>query len=342
MSDNNIIKFERAGGYDNNYELQVSLYLYGGCKFNCPYCFIVGYNRGERWIERSAPNGFKQQPSVDNHYKIIDTLVKINKPYFVYLYGGEPTEYKHTHDVIRYMNEKNCKNLTRIELQTNLNTTLEDLMSYCDHDNLVITPTVHIDHIRDDLHTIFTKLDYIHSKQIMPRLDVMLPRVKKELMYEFHNIIKTKPYFKNALYVRNLMEVNNPKGGLNYYPDRKDVYTGRFNTWDEFKDLADETVYKALYKITYDNGDIKIMDANDIYPIDEMQRFKGWMCDAGSMLMLVDYTGDWWACDMEAIKIPPRGNLFDNPEKFLLHTKMKHTCRMDKCDGCFYINREKV
>ena len=172
------------------------------------------------------------------------------------------------------------------------------------------------------------------------RIDFIMAKNSPKLVRELHYIFKEKPYFDKILYTKNFLEINTGEGGLNHYSGKKDVYTGKFNTYDEFDDICNETAYKEKYRLTYDDKSTEIVDVNELYT--RHMNFKGWLCDAGNKLMLVDYTGDWWICDNEYIKNPPAGNMLESPSLFLLHTRSPHVCKLDKCDGCFFIDRRKT
>ena len=64
-------------------------YITGQCKFKCVYCDVVDNNR---------PN-----TDLDNQKKIVDTLFKLKENFEIYLYGGEPTEYIHFHEILNYI-----------------------------------------------------------------------------------------------------------------------------------------------------------------------------------------------------------------------------------------------
>ena len=334
-----LIKFERV---DTNFydKLGISYYVHGGCKFNCDYCFLVGYHRSDKWKSRSAPRGFKHQPTMDQQKDVMDVILKLQTPYFIYLYGGEPTEYKHIHELIEYINRHKTEWLSHVEMQTNLNTTVGDLKLFCSYDNIEISPTLHLDHLKGDtIHDLVDKIDTIYDNSKLARVDFIMAKNSERQVRELHNIFKNKPYFDKILYTRTFLEINSGPGALNYHEHDKDIYTGRFNTGGQFTDICDETIYKETYKLTYSDDTSEVADINRLY--DRHMNFKGWVCDAGKKLMLVDYTGDWWICDNEYIKNPPAGNLVQDPKKFVQNTKFPHVCRLDKCDGCFYINRVK-
>jgi organic radical activating enzyme len=337
-----LVKFERVEG-DNYDTMGISFYIYGGCKFNCSYCFLVGYNRSAAWRARAAPQGFKHQPPVEQHCSVVDVLFRLKQKFFIYLYGGEPTEYKHTHELIEYINSKPRDIFSHIEMQTNLNTTRDDLKRYCDYKYLNISPTLHLDHLKGDtIHDLVDKIDIIYDSDKLTRIDFVMAKKSPDLVRELHYILKEKPYFDKVMYTRNFLEINTGEGGLNYHSGQSDVYTGKFNTYDQFNDICEDAIYKEMYKLTYNDGSSDIVDANELYTEKDKLNFKGWLCDAGNKLMLVDYTGDWWICDNEYIKNEPAGNMLESSSKFLLHSRGPHICKLDKCDGCFFIDRKLV
>lgn len=333
-----LVKFERA---DSNFYdiLGISYYIYGGCKFNCEYCHIVGYHRSNAWRQRASPRGLKH-PTVTDQYKIVDTLFRIEKPFFIYLYGGEPTEYKHIHDIIKYILSRDSSYFKYIELQTNLNISREEAARYCQYEHIRISPTIHINFLRGDtIYDLVDKIDILYEHNKLERVDFVLEKGQPEKHRELHAIFKQKPYFDKIMYTHNYLEINTNHGGLNHHPT-PDTYTGRFNTNDTYKDIFDTAIYKEIYTLTYDDGYTEDVDINDLYT--RHMSFKGWECDAGNKLMLVEYTGDWWLCDNYNFKEEPRGNLLTSPAKFLLHTRVPHTCTLDKCDGCFFIKKERT
>lgn len=338
----NIVSFDR---YDqpNSSMMGISYYVYGGCKFNCDYCFLVGYNRSDEWRTRAAPRGFKKQPSLDTNKTIVDTLFQIKHEFFIYLYGGEPTEYQHLHELVEYINNKKSDTFSHIEIQSNLNTTTLDLERLIRSKDVYISPTLHLGHLKKDtIYDLVDKIDLIYSHNRLERVDFIMSLVKEKEVRELHDILKAKPYFNKVMYTRNFLEINTGAGGLNEFKNDKDVYTGRFNTGDVFKDICEQSIYKEQYIARFDDGSEEVYDINDLYTHGEMMNFKGWLCEAGKKLMLVDYTGDWWICDNEYLKSEPGGNLIDSPSKFLLNTRIPHVCKLDKCDGCFFIDRKKI
>jgi organic radical activating enzyme len=332
-----LVSIDRIGAEFNDW-IEVSYYIYGGCKFNCEYCFLVGYNRSEQWRQRT---GGMKNVDLDTQYKIVDTLFRLPKPFNIYIYGGEPTEYKDLHNVMRYIHSKlPSDNFRTVELQTNLNITIDDLKRYCEYDHIIISPTIHLNYLKGDtIHDLEDKLDLIHSYGKLERVDFMLEPQQESLHREFNSILKTKPYFDKVMHTFNYMEINTNKGGLHYYHDRKDVYTGRFNTLDQYKDLLDTDNYKEQYKLTYDDGSSEVLDISEMYT--RHLSFKGWKCDAGKFLMIIEYTGDWWICESKYMKQKPMGNLIKSPAKFLMQTRVHYACDLDKCDGCYFVKKVK-
>jgi sulfatase maturation enzyme AslB (radical SAM superfamily) len=309
-----LAKFERVDAEFNNF-LHLIYYIYGGCKFNCKYCFTI--------------NNKKRDVNLKDQYQIVDTFFKLTRPFDVYFYGGEPTEYKDLTTVIEYILSKTSTQFRRMELQTNLSESYTYYNNLCEYDNLIISPSIHLTFLKgDNIDSLIKKLDLIYSYDKLERIDFMLEKWNVDEHYKFYNILKDKPYFDRVMCTFNYMEIN-----------KKDNYTGNYNTLDLYKDIVSESTYQERYKLTYDDGTNEEVDISDLYT--RNINFKGWNCDAGKYLMYVEYNGDWWVCDTKNIKEPPMGNLLKQPSRFLLQNKIPFNCSVDKCDGCYYIKKEK-
>ena len=309
-----LTKFERIDAEFLDF-LHIIYYINGTCKFNCDYCFVLD-NR-------------KKNENLEGQYKIINTLFKLKTPFDIYLYGGEPTEYKYIHEVIQYTLNKPPSKFRRIELQTNLNITREEIKTFCQYDNLVISPSLHINFLKGDtIYDLIDKLDIIYSHGRLERVDYMLERESPDLHYELNDILKKRDYYDKVLYTFNYMEIN-----------KDDIYTGGYNTLELYRDIVSNSANQEAYKLTYDDGTEEEVDISDLYL--RNMSFKDWYCDAGRYVMFVEYTGDWWLCDTKYVKEKPMGNLLESPAKFLIQTRAPFKCNIDKCDGCYYINKEK-
>ena len=311
-----LAKFERVDAEFNDF-MHLIYYIYGGCKFNCSYCFTI--------------NNRRRNTDLDNQLKIVDTFFRLTKPFDIYFYGGEPTEYPHLHQVIEYISQKakTSDHFRRMELQTNLNISVDELKRFCSYNDFIISPSLHITFLRGDtIYDLVDKLDLIYEHGKLERIDFMLEKYNVDKHFELDKILQTKEYANRIMYTFNYMEIN-----------KHDKYTGAYNTIDLYKDIIKNSQYQEKYKLTYTDGDVEIVDISELYL--RNITFKGWNCDGGRYLMYVEYNGDWWVCDTKNIKEKAQGNLLKSPGRFLLQTKAPFKCNVDKCDGCYYISKVK-
>ena len=305
-------KFERVDANSLDY-LHIIYYIYGGCKFNCEYCFTI--------------NNKKRDVDLNDQYRIVDTFFRLKTPFDIYFYGGEPTEYEYLHEVIEYILSKPKSMFQKMEIQTNLNITREELTRFCKYDNLVFSPSIHIKFLKGDtIYDLVDKLDIIYNRDRLHRIDFMLEKWEPELHYELNDILLTKPYYDKIMYTFNYMEIN-----------KSDTYTGAYNTIDMYSDIIKGSKYQERYRLTYDDNTVEDVDISELYLRDIS--FKGWYCDAGRYLMYVEYNGDWWICDTKNIKESPMGNILKSPAKFLIQNRGPFKCNVNKCDGCYYIKK---
>ena len=309
-----LIEFDRHGGTFQE-TMHVIYYITGGCKFKCTYCDVVDNDR--------------VNTDIDSQKLIVDTLMRIEKPFEIYLYGGEPTEYKFIHELIEYIIEKRSKYLTRIELQTNLNVNFNELSKFLSYDLVTISPSVHITFLKgDNIHDIFDKICLIDQSDKLERIDFMLEKWKKQQHIDLYNMLIEAGYGSKIIFVYNY-----------YEPNRKDIYTGKWNSncveYDTI--IKNHQSTQENYKLVYDNGETVYKNANQL--VEEEMSFEGWLCDAKKNLVWVDYTGDWWECNTAQIKSPPRGNILTSSDIFLTETKYPVVCRIKKCDACFFVKK---
>lgn len=309
-----LIKFERVDAEFLDF-MHLIYYINGTCKFNCDYCFVM--------------NNRKRNHEFNNQLNIIDTFFRLKTKFDIYFYGGEPTEYKHLHDIVRYINDKSSPFFRKMELQTNLNVSIDELEVFCKYNDLVVSPSIHINFLRGDtIYDLIDKLDIIESHDRLKRVDFMLESKNPELHYKFNDMLRERDYYDKVMYTYNYMEIN-----------KDDTYTGAYNTRDMYRDIVNHAGKQESYRLTYDDGSVEEVDISDLYlrNID----FKEWYCDAGRYVMFVEYTGDWWLCDTKYMKEKPMGNLLKSPGRFLAQTKTPYKCHVEKCDGCYYVNKVK-
>lgn len=330
-----LIKFDRVNDSFLDH-LHINYYMYKNCKFNCDYCFIVGNNRSDRWKSRVKT----RIPTLDDQVSVLDNLLKINKKWSLYVYGGEPTEYKHLHDTIEYIIHNKTEHLFEIELQTNLSGSIKELYKFKHYDDFVISPTIHYKLISDiGISEIINRLNWLNDQSLLRRVDVAMYGHDVDIYLNLDTALKNTDYYDKVIYLYNYIETNTNSGGLNSHSDIEDVYTGRFNHNGRYDKILSglKPTNRELYRLEYDDGTTEVADMNELVTRDIS--FKGWTCDAGKNLMLVEYTGDWWVCDVKNFKESPEGNLIERPYKFLSRTYNNTKCNMNKCDGCFYIKK---
>lgn len=313
-NEKKLVKFERSNG-EFQTTMHVIYYVTGGCKFNCAYCDVVDNKRNNT--------------TFDEQKQIIDTLMQLDKPFEIYLYGGEPTEYVYIHELIQYTLSTRSRHLKRIELQTNLNITTHELNKFLKYDLLVISPSIHITFLKKDtIDDLYEKISLINNADRLERIDFMLEKWKKDEHLELNNRLHDSGLGEKIIYVHNY-----------YEPNKKDIYTGKYNSahpeYDQI--LHDNYTSQENYMLTFDDGSTEIRNANQLV-VDNMS-FEGWLCDAKKNLVWIDFNGDWWECNTAQQKTPPRGNILYDSDKFLRETKYPTVCRIKKCDACFFVKK---
>ena len=244
-----LAKFERVDAKFNDF-LHLIYYIYGGCKFNCEYCFTI--------------NNRRRNVNLDDQYKIIDTFFRLSTPFDIYFYGGEPTEYEHLHEVIEYVLDKPRDQFRQMELQTNLNVSRDELERFCSYDDFIISPSLHISYLRGDtIHDLVDKLDILYDNNRLERIDYMLEKDNVEDHYKLNDILQSKEYYDKVMYTFNYMEIN-----------KHDRYTGSYNTIDTYRELVKNSKYQERYRLTYTDGEIEEVDISDLYLRNIC--FKGW------------------------------------------------------------------
>jgi len=268
----------------------IMYYVTGGCMFKCPYCDTINNN--------------SLNTDIDNQKVIVDTLFKLNEPFEIYLYGGEPTEYIYIHELISYILTKQSKYFLGIELQTNLNVSQSELEKFCSYENFVISPSIHLTFLKnDDTHTLLNKMIYINTTGKLNRIDFMLERWKYDDHIMMIDLLKEHKLHEKVIYAKNFYEFNGD-----------DSYTGRFNNY-KYDSVLSGTTNQESYYLTYEDGQRELRTLNDLVP--EHISFKGWYCDARRFLIWLHYSGDWWECNVAYKKRKPKGNLLENENHFL-------------------------
>lgn len=296
-------------------EIEILYAIFKGCRFMCNYCF--------------AYDNSKRDTDLQTQYKIIDVFFRLKKPFRIYLWGGEPTEYEHIHDVIEYIFSKPSQYFKGVEIQTNLDITLDDLQTYCKYDNFKVSTSIHINFLkRDSITDIVNKLDILHDNNILNRVDFMLSRDNPDKHRELNDIFKTKKYFNLVEYTYNYMEINS-----------EDTYTGAYNTYEQYRDLYKDKDQHS-FTLEYDDGTKETCSMSDLFP--RTLSFKGWECSAGKTCMSVEHNGDWAVCNVKKYKGRMMGNILTSPSRWLAQTRVPFICDEDKCDGCWIQKRVRV
>ena len=313
-----LIEFNR---HDSDFQeiMHVIYYVTGGCKFNCTYCDVIDNTR--------------RNTDYVNQLKIIDTLTDINKPFEIYLYGGEPTEYPHLDMVLDKIYEKYNRHLGAVELQTNLNVSDERIVELSSR-GIEFSPSVHITFLKGDtIHDIHRKIVLIESLGSLRRIDFMLEKWKVDDHLKLYDMLiesnlKSKIQFTNS-----------------YYEFNDDLtYTNKFNpSATEYKDLIDKHHdTEEMYELTYsDNTIVKVHKDELLTTYRESTKFMGWLCSARENQVFVDFDGNWWECNVSYKRKQPLGNILTNPDMFLKMIKYQIECRNQYCEGCFSMSRSR-
>lgn len=307
-------KLERLDSEFLNY-MHVIWYITGNCKFNCAYCDVI--------------NNKRVNTDFESQKKIADTLFKLKKNFEIYLYGGEPTEYIYFHELVQYIMNKKSSYFKGIELQTNLNFSLEELNKIIQYD-IKVSPSIHLTFLKgDDLESLIKKLLIIEKSGKLNRIDFMLEKWNVDKHLLFHEMLVKEDLEKYVQYIYNYFEQHTGK-----------EYSGKWNSnhIKEYNDIVSNSKnYQEEYKITYDNGKEEILCVNEMITKD--LSFKGRTCEARKYLTWIDYNGDWWECNIAQAKGKPLGNILSRPNHFLTTTQFPVKCRFNKCDACFFVNR---
>lgn len=301
--------------------MHVIYYITGGCKFNCSYCDVVDNNRRNT-------DYIKQE-------MIVDTISKINKPYELYIYGGEPTEYPHLDRMISYIQSKSTKSLHSIEMQTNLNITDDRIRELCSQ-GVQFSPSIHITFLKGDtIYDLFRKIELLESLGSLRRIDFMLEKWKVDdhlKMYEM--IINSDLDLKSKLQFTN-----------GYYEFNDNFqYKNKFNS--DSRDYIDiikkHNCTEELYELIFNDGTTEIVHKDQLTTTHRsLTRFKGWVCSSRKSQVFVDFDGDWWECNVSYKRKEPLGNVISNSEMFLKTINYPIKCRNDYCEGCYFMQRKK-
>jgi organic radical activating enzyme len=298
--------------------MHVIYYISGGCKFNCTYCDVIDNNR--------------VNVDLDSQIKLVDTLLKIDKPFEIYLYGGEPTEYIYIHEIIKHILKNKPEHLKRVEMQTNLNVSIEELNRFMDYEYFEIAPSIHLTFLKGDtMQDLVEKLNLIKDNGILSRIDFMLEKWNVSKHIEFNNMLKEHK-LNDIVQYRSIY----------FEPNSDDVYTGKYNCDDvpEYKEMLESGSCQESYTLTYTDNTSETRTCNELTK--RNLSFKGWVCDARKKNVWIDFTGDWWECNPAQAKVKPLGNLLQKEEHFLLSVKFPMICRVDKCDAALYLKRRRV
>ena len=295
----------------------IEYYIHGACKFNCEYCFAINNRMKNRDLEKQ--------------FYIVDTFYMMNQPFVISYFGGEPSEYKHVNELTNYIVSNNNGNLKRIEYQTNIDITMDNILFNIEKFGNIIqfAPSIHVSYLRrDNIESIVEKIDVMYKHDCFDKIAFMLERKNINKHYEIHSILKTKPYYNRVEYIHAYAEFED-----------QGMYTGKYNTTEIYSDmLADiEGSYIENFKLGYSDGTTEICNMNELFKRDVC--FKDWICYAGKHSMYVEYTGDFWRCAPYHARTPRIGNIFEARNKFLLQTKFPHKCTLHKCDGCFWVKK---
>lgn len=309
--------FERVGdAFQEN--MHVIYYISGGCKFNCSYCDVVDNSR--------------VNIDLDSQIKLVDTLIKIDKPFEIYLYGGEPTEYVYIHELIRYIIDNKTDHLQRIEMQTNLNINTDELTLFTKYNYFEIAPSIHLTFLKgDSMADLIDKLVLIRKAGKLSRIDYMLEKWNIPKHVEFNNML-----------IEHKLDDLVQYRSIYFEPNSNDIYTGKYNCDEvpEYKEMFQASKCQESYTLIYKDGTKETKTCNELTK--RNLSFKGWVCDARKKNVWIDFTGDWWECNPAQAKKKPLGNLIENEKHFLTSTKYPMICRVDKCDAALYLKRHKI
>tara|TARA_R110000787_G_scaffold179012_2_gene290745 strand:+ start:2510 stop:3451 length:942 start_codon:yes stop_codon:yes gene_type:complete len=295
--------------------MHVIWYITGNCKFNCAYCDVMDNKRVNTHL--------------DSQKKIADTLFKLKKGFEIYLYGGEPTEYKYFHELVQYINSKESEHFKGIELQTNLNISLKELKRILEYD-IKISPSIHLTFLKgDSLEGLIEKIILIQKSGKLNRIDFMLEKWTVKKHVQFNQMLVDNNLTDYIQYIYNYFEQHTGED-----------YTGKWNSnkIKEYEEIVSKaTTPQETYRLTYDDDSVEELCVNEMIVKD--LSFKGRTCEARKYLTWIDYNGNWWECNIAQAKGTPLGNILRNPNHFLVTTQFPVKCRFEKCDACFFVKR---
>jgi len=322
-AEKKLVKFERIDAEWQSIH-HIIYYISGHCKFNCSYCDVIDNNR--------------RNEDFESQQKIVDAFLRLNKQFEIYFYGGEPTEYMYLHEITQHILNNRTEYLNRIELQTNLNISHEEVKKYLEYDLFEFSPSIHLTFLKGDtLENLITKLITIRDRGRLRRIDFMLEKWSVEKHVRFNDMLIANDLDKFVEY-----------RDIYFEPNKQDIYTGKFNAHEtpEYKKMIKEWNNKhpghsqETYNFTYDDGTVETKRYSDL--IYTGVNFYGWACDARRMNSWVDYTGDWWECCPAHHKAPARGNILKNADQFVRSSNFPVICRLKKCDAAFYLKKWKT
>lgn len=291
---------------ENTYE--IVLRITDACNYKCEYCH---WNKGPTY-------------TYEDIIMCVDTATDIleNYNFRFYFHGGEPTIHHRLDDILYHI--FSIKDGITIELQTNLSKPIcyfESLIDKFEGDQLEINASYHPTQV-PDFDEFVKKLDYLHSRNVLSKIDVMLDHNINmiDTILNNSNIILEKPYSSKTEFIHGYIDYENTSNRYKDFVDKKSMFHERY-----------EVLHRGESKS-------KIHDTNDLFM--NGISFKGWLCEAGNKYIILNGNGDYFTCASSTLD-KPIGNILKNSILFKAHTNNLTKCRWDCCKGEFYLEKYK-
>ena len=254
-----MIRTEISSAGDRNYEmLHFGWFLVDWCNYKCSYCSTA----------ESMRETYSKSDSHSKYKLVLQRLARVETPYIIDLYGGEPT----LHSEIKFIIEQlsSFDQCQRIVIRTNLSRSLEFLLSLAVSDKVVFSASYHPEHHTNDFITkcMALKSPNFHCLISMSDDPKHWDRILELISAFRHNGVQ---YMCNMLYSTVA---------------RKIAYSDEF--YQIFKDVIVGDDYQ-LYPITDLNGTTRMLSSFQIHK-DRLNNFKGFRCRA--QMYTIDINGE--------------------------------------------------
>lgn len=243
-------------GNPNYDRLHFYWFLVDWCNYKCSYCCTSDEMR----------EVFSKEESSSKYKLALQRLKKVEVPYNVDLYGGEPTLHKDIHLILNELSSfENCK---QIEIRTNLSRSLEFIQDLFVHDKVIVEASYHPEY---DSQTFVDKCIAL----------------KDNNFYCLISLSDNQLHWKSTLDLIQIFKETNVKYQFNflYSTTGKTIeYSNEF--YNTFVPLLPES---PRYNFNFKDGSSKKLTAFDIRNL-QLGNFKGSRCNA--LMYNIDINGE--------------------------------------------------